>query len=129
MYVVFFMLPNQVPNSSPTAASASYDIYGSAGLDACEQIYVLKRHSELLGECQSCFICYSLLNLGNWCLNSSAIYLIVADIIRTFCLLCGHFYDHHLHFEYGPLLEFKLIVETNMVLIYIWMSWCMLWFF
>ena len=65
MYVVFLMLPNQVPNSSPTAASASYDIYGSAGLDACEQIYVLKRHSELLGECQSCFICYSLLNLGN----------------------------------------------------------------
>ena len=57
-------------------------------------------------------------------LNSSAIYLIVADIIRTFCLLCGHFYDHHWHFEYGPLLEF-VTVETNMVLIYILMSWCM----
>ena len=38
MYVVFVMLPNQVPNSSPTAASASSDIYGSAVLDACEQI-------------------------------------------------------------------------------------------
>ena len=125
MYVVFVMLPNQVPNSSPTATSASSDIYGSAVLDACEQIYVLKSVcSELLGECQSCFICYSLLNLGNWSLNSSAIYLIVADIIRTFCLLCGHFYDHHWHFEYGPLLEF-VTVETNMVLIYILMSWCM----
>ena len=32
------MLPNQVPNSSPTATSASSDIYGSAVLDACEQI-------------------------------------------------------------------------------------------
>ena len=38
MYVVFVMLPNQVPNSSPTAASASSNIYGSAVLDACEQI-------------------------------------------------------------------------------------------
>ena len=32
------MLPNQVPNSSPTAASASSDMYGSAVLDACEKI-------------------------------------------------------------------------------------------
>lgn len=37
-YVVFILLPNQVPNSSPTAASASSDIYGAAVLDACEQI-------------------------------------------------------------------------------------------
>ncbi|KAF3956933.1 hypothetical protein CMV_017999 [Castanea mollissima] len=29
---------DKVPNSSPTAASASSDIYGSAVLDACEQI-------------------------------------------------------------------------------------------
>ena len=29
---------SQVPNSSPTAASASSDIYGYAVLDACEQI-------------------------------------------------------------------------------------------
>lgn len=28
----------QVPNSSPTAASASSDMYGAAVLDACEQI-------------------------------------------------------------------------------------------
>lgn len=36
--VVFLVLPNQVPNSSPTAASASSDMYGAAVLDACEQI-------------------------------------------------------------------------------------------
>jgi xanthine dehydrogenase/oxidase len=30
--------PNQVPNTSPTAASASSDLYGAAVLDACEQI-------------------------------------------------------------------------------------------
>ncbi|RRT80850.1 hypothetical protein GW17_00021784 [Ensete ventricosum] len=29
---------NQVPNASPTAASASSDLYGAAVLDACEQI-------------------------------------------------------------------------------------------
>lgn len=34
---VFLKLP-QVPNSSPTAASASSDMYGGAVLDACEQI-------------------------------------------------------------------------------------------
>lgn len=28
----------QVPNASPTAASASSDMYGAAVLDACEQI-------------------------------------------------------------------------------------------
>lgn len=28
----------QVPNASPTAASASSDIYGAAVLDACEKI-------------------------------------------------------------------------------------------
>lgn len=28
----------QVPNASPTAASASSDLYGAAVLDACEQI-------------------------------------------------------------------------------------------
>lgn len=28
----------QVPNSSPTAASASSDMYGGAVLDACQQI-------------------------------------------------------------------------------------------
>ena len=32
------LLPNQVPNASPTAASASSDMYGAAVLDACEQI-------------------------------------------------------------------------------------------
>ncbi|KAH9302056.1 hypothetical protein KI387_013639, partial [Taxus chinensis] len=29
---------DKVPNSSPTAASASSDMYGAAVLDACEQI-------------------------------------------------------------------------------------------
>lgn len=33
-----FLLLTQVPNASPTAASASSDIYGAAVLDACEQI-------------------------------------------------------------------------------------------
>lgn len=37
MYYSFLLL-NQVPNASPTAASASSDIYGAAVLDACEQI-------------------------------------------------------------------------------------------
>ena len=31
-------ISNKVPNSSPTAASASSDMYGAAVLDACEQI-------------------------------------------------------------------------------------------
>jgi xanthine dehydrogenase molybdopterin-binding subunit B len=30
--------PSQVPNASPTAASASSDMYGGAALDACRQI-------------------------------------------------------------------------------------------
>jgi len=33
-----FLLLAQVPNASPTAASASSDMYGAAVLDACEQI-------------------------------------------------------------------------------------------
>ena len=33
-----FLLCKQVPNASPTAASASSDMYGAAVLDACEQI-------------------------------------------------------------------------------------------
>jgi xanthine dehydrogenase/oxidase len=36
--VVLHFSPNQVPNTSPTAASASSDLYGAAVLDACEQI-------------------------------------------------------------------------------------------
>lgn len=32
------MCLSQVPNASPTAASASSDMYGAAVLDACEQI-------------------------------------------------------------------------------------------
>jgi xanthine dehydrogenase molybdopterin-binding subunit B len=37
-HVIFMVVPSQVPNSSPTAASASSDMYGAAVLDACEQI-------------------------------------------------------------------------------------------
>ena len=32
------MSTTQVPNASPTAASASSDMYGAAVLDACEQL-------------------------------------------------------------------------------------------
>lgn len=35
---MFLFAVKQVPNSSPTAASASSDMYGAAVLDACEQI-------------------------------------------------------------------------------------------
>jgi xanthine dehydrogenase/oxidase len=38
LFVVLHFSPNQVPNTSPTAASASSDLYGAAVLDACEQI-------------------------------------------------------------------------------------------
>jgi xanthine dehydrogenase/oxidase len=38
LFVVLHLSPNQVPNTSPTAASASSDLYGAAVLDACEQI-------------------------------------------------------------------------------------------
>lgn len=33
-----YLVLNQVPNASPTAASASSDLYGAAVLDACEQL-------------------------------------------------------------------------------------------
>jgi len=38
MIFVYCFHGGQVPNSSPTAASTSSDMYGYAVLDACEQI-------------------------------------------------------------------------------------------
>lgn len=58
--VALFMLLNglicfQVPNASPTAASASSDMYGAAVLDACKQIKArmepiasLKKHTSFV---------------------------------------------------------------------------------
>ena len=38
LFIIFDLLNHQVPNASPTAASASSDLYGQAVLNACEEI-------------------------------------------------------------------------------------------
>lgn len=38
LFLCLRFFSNKVPNASPTAASASSDMYGAAVLDACEQI-------------------------------------------------------------------------------------------
>lgn len=44
MLLMTLCASSQVPNSSPTAASASSDMYGAAVLDACEQIKARLSH-------------------------------------------------------------------------------------